>query len=588
MSKPKLSATQNKVSTLNFYPFIKSKYYITIFINNTPKMKTPPNARYALQNDAMRISFQRSYALLMICLCFLQVAKLSAQDKPNILLVIADDLGVDVSNGYHTGGLMPTTPTLDSLRSVGITFENVFANPKCTPTRASIMSGKFGVKTGVTATPGNLDLEHTSIFKALATQTNDEYADAVIGKWHISSPADPNHPLEHDIDYYMGMLSSSVADYYAWQKTENGATTTETNYATTVLTDAAINWVNDQTQPWFLWFAHVAPHSPFHVPPSHMYSINATGTTYRKYIAMIESIDFELNRLLYSMPEAVRNNTIIIYIGDNGTPGQVLQDYPMGHGKSTLYQGGIRVPMIVAGAGVTRMGEREAALVNVNDIHATILDLAGGELPGGVFNSLSFAHLLKGESGDTRKYNYAEITGENKNGWTMREERYKLIKFTDGTEEMYDLLLDSLEIVNLLANPLTAEQLTIKADLEAEGVQTRDAWSCRDFIKNGDEEGIDCGGTYCAPCQTTGLTSAIADISVEIHPNPTADFLTLSSASEKLQAVTIYSVLGTRLLQITELNQQELKIDLSELAPQTLLLEMQFPQGKKTVKVLKE
>ncbi|MFK8101039.1 MAG: sulfatase-like hydrolase/transferase [Saprospiraceae bacterium] len=551
-------------------------------------MKTPLKLSQVVPNYAIPKTIQRSFSLVIFYLFFLQAASLSAQDQPNILLVIADDLGVDVSNGYHTGGLMPTTPTLDSLRSVGITFENVFANPKCTPTRASIMSGKFGVKTGVTATPGNLDLVHTSIFKALAAQTSNEYADAVIGKWHISSPADPNHPLEHDIDYYMGMLSSSVADYYAWQKTENGATTTETNYATTVLTDAAIDWVNDQTQPWFLWFAHVAPHSPFHVPPSHMYSINATGTNYRKYIAMIESIDFELNRLLYSMPEAVRNNTIIIYIGDNGTPGSVLQDYPMGHGKSTLYQGGIRVPMIVAGAGVTRMGEREAALVNVNDIHATILDLAGGELPGGVFNSLSFAHLLKGEAGDTRKYNYAEIMGENKNGWTMREERYKLIKFTDGTEEMYDLLLDSLEIVNLLDNPLTAEQLTIKEDLEAEGIQTRDAWSCRDFIKNGDEEGIDCGGTYCTPCQTTGLTNAVVDISFDVHPNPTSDFLSISNASQKLQELTIYSILGERLLQIPALNQRELKIDLSGLAPQTLLVEIQFPQGVKTVKVVKE
>ena len=127
---------------------------------------------------------------LSLFFSFLFIINISAQtdpEYPNIILVIADDLGVDVSNGYHQGNLMPTTPTLDSLRSIGLTFDNVISAPKCTPTRAGIMSGKYGVKTGVIGTPGNLDLSDPSIFKRLSEQTNNKYSNAVIGKWHIST-----------------------------------------------------------------------------------------------------------------------------------------------------------------------------------------------------------------------------------------------------------------------------------------------------------------------------------------------------------------------------------------------------------------
>ena len=100
---------------------------------------------------------------LFIIIGFIQVSSFS--QKPNILLVIADDLGVDYSNGYHSSELLPTTPTLDSLRASGITFMNVFSTPKCTPSRATIMSGKHEIKTGVLNTPSNLNTTDLSILE---------------------------------------------------------------------------------------------------------------------------------------------------------------------------------------------------------------------------------------------------------------------------------------------------------------------------------------------------------------------------------------------------------------------------------------
>ncbi len=102
--------------------------------------------------------------LLPLILFLLINHNLKAQDKPNILFIIADDLGVDMLNGYGFSGTKPVTPTLDSLRTNGITFAQVWSAPSCTPTRAATMSGKYGIKTGVLTAPGHLDTIHTSVF----------------------------------------------------------------------------------------------------------------------------------------------------------------------------------------------------------------------------------------------------------------------------------------------------------------------------------------------------------------------------------------------------------------------------------------
>ena len=476
----------------------------------------------------------------------------SQAQETNILLIIADDLGVDFSNGYQYANLLPTTPTLDSLRGAGITFDNMFSTPKCTPSRATIMSGKHGIKTGVLGTPGNLDLVHKSIFKAIEDETNNSYSDAVIGKWHISQPVNPLHPSQHSIDYYTGLMSASVSDYYAWEHTENGITTIDSTYVTTALTDASINWVNAQTKPWFLWLAHVAPHSPYHVPPNSLYSINATGTNTRKYVAAIEAIDHEIGRLLNNIPQAELDNTIIIFIGDNGTPGNVLQNYPSGHGKGTVYQGGIRVPMIVSGAGVTRQGEREGALIQITDIHATLLEIAGADLPGGVFNSLSFKHLLNNTAGSSRDYNYSELVEGTADIFTMRNERYKLIESNlSGDQQFFDLWTDTLETTDLIPIGLDATQTAIKDDLRAEAIQRRDAWSCFDHIKNGDETDIDCGGTYCGSCETS--IEENVNESVKIYPNPTNDEVRIS-IEEGTYSLKFFDNLGRNFIESTDIS----------------------------------
>ena len=447
-------------------------------------------------------------------------------NQPNILLIIADDMGTDVTPGFLGGPLMPTTPFLDELRETGVSFTNCWASPQCTPTRAAIISGKYGNNTGVKQPPGNLDLNHISVFNELSTQTSNAYDQAVIGKWHISSPHDYNHPAQHGLDFYTGVFDSQVDDYYEWDKVVNGVLVEDvTTYATTDFTNEAIDWINDRNAPWLLGLTHVAPHGPFHVPPAHLYSIFPVGTNLRKYLASIEAMDTELQRLKESIPEAVYNNTIVIFIGDNGTPSNIIQTYPAGRGKGTIYQGGLNVPLIVSGPGVTRIDEMENTMVNATDIFATILEMTGASLPGGKHNSYSFYDFLSNPAAVGRPYNYMdyESNGTGGDDFTIRNSQYKLLQFSDGRQEFYDLLNDEFEATDLLLGTLTTQQQAAFDDLELEAVYIRIDWSCRDLIQNGAETSVDVDGMYCDIVPTCAFDNATNTTNIGCCDSPNGE-----------------------------------------------------------------
>jgi len=214
-----------------------------------------------VQKKIMKASFKSLFTFLILTSF---AFSLSGQNsEPNILLIIADDMGIDAMSGYLQSNRLPTTPNLDMLRQNGITFMNTWATPSCSPTRAAIMSAKYGIKTGVQRPPGQLDLIHESLFSKIKENTNGKYVGAVFGKWHLSNPINFNHPAEHGIDHFEGVISGTVDDYYSWQKTKNGQISQIEEYITTDLTNASIDWIEEQDQPWFLWLAHIAPHTPY-------------------------------------------------------------------------------------------------------------------------------------------------------------------------------------------------------------------------------------------------------------------------------------------------------------------------------------
>ena len=416
----------------------------------------------------------------------------SQQQSPNILLIIADDLGIDSTPGFGITSDLPVTPTLDSFREKGLSYTNCWAAPQCSPTRAAIMSGKFGIKTGVMRPPLILDTSHTSLFTKIKEQSITDYSMGLIGKWHLggSDTGNYSHPLDSGVPYYEGVFTSQVDDYYDWTKVNSEGNEEQVKeYATTHLTNNAISWIDNQTKPWFLWLAHVAPHSPFQAPPEGTYTTTPTDNR-TTYLSMVENLDFEINRLISSMDNETLENTVIIFIGDNGTPGQANNYWPAGHAKSSIYEGGIRVPLIITGKSIERVNEVEASLVQATDLHATILELAGVKLLGGTENSLSLKPSLSFENQVLKKINYTDYESGNTEYWATRNNTYKLIEDENGNEEFYNIITDLKEETNLIGN-LTSEQETIKTMLQQEAQTIRNDWSCNDGIKNGTETTID-------------------------------------------------------------------------------------------------
>ena len=384
--------------------------------------------------------------------------------KNNVLLIIVDDIGLDATIVYNIGSQKPNMPNLQNLINSGVKFNNVWSNPVCSPTRSTILTGKYGYRTSVLDAGDELSTSETSLHNYLSQNTN--YSSALVGKWHLSgTPADHNHPNNIGIDYYSGMIGGGVQNYSNWMFSENGNTSDTTQYSTTKLTNEAIDWINNQDSEWFMWLAYNAPHTPFHLPPSNLHSqgqlpadqssIDSNPLPY--YLAMIEAVDSEMGRLFNSISEEELANTTVIFIGDNGTPNQVVQQYNSNRAKGSLYKGGINVPMIISGNQVNRFSQDENALINTTDLFTTITELCGVNNQA-VHDSKSFISLLSSSfNSNSRDYIYSEIGNEN---YSIRNTTHKYIHFENGNEALFNLNNNQFEFPNLLnANQLPLSDL---------------------------------------------------------------------------------------------------------------------------------
>lgn len=398
---------------------------------------------------------------------------------PNILIIIADDFGVDAASFdasdpcYEVGDVSndANAPNLAALCREGVRFSNAWAMPVCSPTRATMLTGQWPFRHGVTATAGGgttISTDSYSLPRAL-DDGGSGYATAQFGKWHIGGRA--TTPLEMGWDHYAGHLGGVLGDFYAWDRTTDGETTTSETYATTANVDDAIGWIGSQDpdQPWLVWLAFNAPHTPFHVPPSDLHSFGELppyedGLDPVPYFAaMVEAMDAEIGRLLTHLRDTdAFDNTVVIFIGDNGTSGRVADRPPFdrGRAKGSLYEGGLNVPFIIAGPSI-RGGRSEDALVSVVDVFATVLELAGVNMdavvtehsPGHIIDSVSLGPCLDGDGCTGREWvlgqfqELPETEGEipASNGYAYRDATHKIICWDDGRSEAYDLRDDRFE-----------------------------------------------------------------------------------------------------------------------------------------------
>ena len=404
----------------------------------------------------------------------------------NVVWIIADDLGVDRVGAYAEHPDPGSTPNIDALAQRGVLFRNAWSNPLCSPTRATLLTGRYGFRTGmgtvIRTQPngggfGGLPFSEAVLPEVLLPQN----VPIALGKWHLAGPADGYlHPNLTGFTSYAGCLRN-FADgggggvgvgggtgdeygYFRWHKTIDGVTDVTEVYATTDTVDDAIAAMAELPEPWFLYVAMNAPHAPVHAPPPHLHGFDLVGeptdTPIVHVKAMIEALDTELGRL---MAQVDLTNTTVVFVGDNGTPG-FATDAPFlpEHGKATLYEGGVNVPLIIAGAGVERPGQECAALVNTTDLFATTCELVGVSTDVGTDSVSLVPYLVDPLRESLRDFAYAELFSpngfgtHNRYGQAMRDRRYKLIwDRLAGVGELYDLELDPFEQRDLMRGRLT-------------------------------------------------------------------------------------------------------------------------------------
>ncbi len=403
----------------------------------------------------------------------------------NILLIIADDLGTDYCGFYEDHADTANIPHIRSLLSNGVRFKNAMSNPLCSSTRSGIFTGRYSFRTGMGTVVGGptsnqLDTAEITIPRLLNIYDPD-IAKAQIGKWHLHTQLPASHLIYPNImgyDYYAGNFLGALTDYYNWTKVTNGVTSTITTYATTETANDAIAWMKAQnTNPFFLWLAFNAPHSPYHLPPAGMYSdTTLTGTVAninmypKKYFkAMLEALDHEVGRVFDSLQVFGKlDSTDIIFIGDNGNAIQTAQIANVNQAKGTIYQYGVHVPFIISGPSVVNPGRVSDALVNTADLFATVLELMGDttwqlQIPvNKPVDSKSILPILKNQNSQIRPWAFTEIfrtPTDSGDGKAMRNREYKLLNFDYGHQEFYNLTNDSLETNDLLTGTLSSTDI---------------------------------------------------------------------------------------------------------------------------------
>ncbi len=406
------------------------------------------------------------------------ILTLSAAAQQNFLLLVADDMGVDRITAYGESPTPGRTPNLDRLAAGGVLFRNAWGRPFCSPSRATLMTGRYGFRYGWGANPSSslsafeLALDEVTLPEMLSQGSGGAYASVALGKWHLGHPLglDEGHPQASGFDFYAGSLANLTgggSSYFHWPKSINGCSEVFVDrYATSDTANDAVRMVRSLPEPWFAYVAFHAAHLPYHAPPPHLHGFTLNGnpadTPELHHKAMVEALDTEIGRVLEALEPELRARTTIVFVADNGTQNDAVEaPFVDGHGKGTTFEGGLNVPLIVEGPAVGAPGSECGALVDVVDIFATFAELAGIDPlsvlpPGRELDSQSLVPYLLDPTQPTRRTHvFAEEFEPNGAGpYTLikkavRGRRFKYVE-RQGNGRLYDLENDPFESTNLL------------------------------------------------------------------------------------------------------------------------------------------
>ena len=419
--------------------------------------------------------------------------------RPNIIFILADDLGY--SDVACFGSKYYETPNIDRLAEGGIRFTSGYTcGANCQPTRAALMSGQYGPRTGVYTVGGidrfnwrsrplrpvdnvtELPLDKITIADTLKKAG---YATGMFGKWHLGKGG-KRHPSNRGFDE--AIESSGVHFNF---KTDPPTDYPEGQYLADFLTDHAVDFIErHRNEPFFLYLPHFGVHAPREAKKDLIAEFKdktpVGGHKDPVYAAMIASVDESVGRIVKTLGKlGLTENTLVIFSSDNGGVGGyeraglnkdgITDNAPLKGGKGTFYEGGVRVPYIFHWKGKIAPGMKNATPINSVDLYPTLVEIAGAEPPQDyTLDGVSYAPLLTGAKKDLNRdaifWHFPGYLGAGPGQWrttpvgSVRAGDWKLIEFfEDGKQELYNLKNDIGEDRNLAAeNPAQAKELHSK------------------------------------------------------------------------------------------------------------------------------
>jgi len=421
----------------------------------------------------MKYIYLLGFSLLFICL--FSSAQGIINKNPNIIIILADDLGYHDVSYYGTKDIQ--TPNIDLLCTSGMRFDRFYSNSSvCSPTRASLMSGRYPERVGV---PGLVRSTPSSNFGYLTPNVlllpgllkKMKYNTALVGKWNLGLES-PNTPNDKGFDFFHGFLDDKMDDYYTHLRNNinfmrrNKDIISPVGHATDLFTDWAVDYIKSQEKkqdPFFLYLAYTAPHTPLQPREDWLKKIKqrelGISDTRAKLIALIEHMDDGIGKVIHELKTTGKyNNTLIIFLSDNG--GKLENEANNGNirgGKGSFYEGGVRVPAIFVWPGHIQAGSTNNQRAITMDVLPTISGILKFKNNNSV-DGVSLLKILKNSQDSmpdrniffTRREGDVEFGGQAvqmviSNNWKLvQNSPYQMY-------ELYNLKNDTLEKQNLIS-----------------------------------------------------------------------------------------------------------------------------------------
>lgn len=381
-----------------------------------------------------------------------------AQGQANVLLILADDMGWG-DLGCH-GNDSVSTPNLDLLAPASVEFDRFYTNPLGAASRASLLTGRYALRTGVSGVAGRTSVLRAGEVTMAEVFRSAGYRTALFGKW-ANGQQYPNTPAGQGFDTFLGFYGESVSDYVDPQLVHDGVTVQPKGFITDILTDSAVQFLaGNRERPFFCFMSFNAPHSPLQCPDMYFDKYKSAGLSDRNaaIYGLIENLDANVGRLLHALDSlGLRDDTYVVFLSDNGPEGNRFNGGMRGE-KASVYEGGIRVPCFIHRRNYLSPRHMAAPAAHI-DLLPTLTGLCDLSLPGTLQpDGVNLSRIMQGAPdlpGNRMLFfhhaNAGEVNGRRDTPYpgVVRAGRFALVLDEAGSPELFNLKTDPGQTTDL-------------------------------------------------------------------------------------------------------------------------------------------